>query len=121
MANASSLGIEPTLHHRTGHKDLLCVRRWSDAGPAGRVRSTQVHCREPKQGSKRFILLRRRFTLPIWLYYLSMISPDDMQILQTRNRLTDVLLTKNTRTGFRLTDGLLTKATKQALDWLSII
>ena len=43
--------IEPTLHHclqaAGPYKDMLCVRWWSDAGPAGRVRCWQVQRREP--------------------------------------------------------------------------
>ena len=32
---------------------MLCVRRWSDAGPVGRVRCWQVQCREPKTGQQK--------------------------------------------------------------------
>ena len=32
---------------------MLCVRRWSDAGPAGRVRCWLVHCPEPKIGQQK--------------------------------------------------------------------
>ena len=35
-------------------KDMLCVRRCSDAGPAGTIRCWQLQCREHKIGSKRF-------------------------------------------------------------------
>ena len=35
---------------------MLCVRRRSDAGPAGRVRCWQVQCREPKTGQHKFKL-----------------------------------------------------------------
>ena len=39
---------------------MLCVRRRSDAGPAGRVRCWQVQCREPKkQDSKMFISITK--------------------------------------------------------------
>ena len=48
--NASSLRIEPTMTIYS--KDMLCEQRWSDAGPAGRVRCWQVG-KSPKRGSKR--------------------------------------------------------------------
>ena len=34
---------------------MLCVRRWSDAGPAGRVRYWLVQCREPKTGQQKVL------------------------------------------------------------------
>ena len=37
----------------TLYKDMLCLRRWSDAGPAGRVRCWLVQCREPKTGQQK--------------------------------------------------------------------
>ena len=35
------------------YKKLLCVRRWSDAGPAGMVRCCQIQCPEPKTGQQK--------------------------------------------------------------------
>ena len=32
---------------------MLCVRLWSDARPAGRVRCWQIQCREPKTGQQK--------------------------------------------------------------------
>ena len=32
---------------------MLCVRRWSAAGPAGRLRCWLVHCRELKTGQEK--------------------------------------------------------------------
>ena len=64
------------------HKeDMLCARRWIEAGPAGRVRCWQVQCREPKTGyGKRFNstyeddpLCRSRYIIYLWA---SLIVPD---------------------------------------------
>ena len=64
------------------HKeDMLCARRWIDAGPAGRVRCWQVQCREPKTGyGKRFNstyeddpLCPSRYIIYLWA---SLIVPD---------------------------------------------
>ena len=61
-----------TVQLRWPYKDMLCVRRWSDAGPAGRVRSGgNYNAESPKEGSKRFNWLVRRNTLPIQVWYLS--------------------------------------------------
>ena len=70
------------LKHQWPHKeDMLCARRWSDAGPAGRVRCWQVQCREPKTGyGKRFNstykydpLCPSRYIIYLWA---SLIVPD---------------------------------------------
>ena len=51
---------------------MLCVRRWSEAGPAGRVRCWQVQCRDPKteQQKGQSTLLRRRSTVPFYMYII---------------------------------------------------
>ena len=51
---------------------MFCVRRCSDAGPAGRWQVlASRYCTEcPKQGSERFNCQVRRNTLPIWVCYL---------------------------------------------------
>ena len=53
---------------------MLLVRRWSEARPARRAGSgvgKYVQCRAQNSAAKGSTLLRRRGTLPIWVYYLS--------------------------------------------------
>ena len=54
------------------HRNMFCVRRCSDAGPADRWQVlASRYCTEcPKQGSERFNCQVRRNTLPIWVCYL---------------------------------------------------
>ena len=60
---------------------MLCVLRWSEAGPVGTgqqvLASTVLYIAEsPKQGSKRGNSITKTIysTLPILLYYLSMVG-----------------------------------------------
>ena len=53
------------------YKDMLCLRRSSDAGPAGRVRCWLVHCQEPKTGQQKVQLKYKDDPLcPSYLIYL---------------------------------------------------
>ena len=48
---------------------------WSDAGPAaGSCCVGKYNAESPKQESKRFNCQVRRNSLPIWVYYLSMVG-----------------------------------------------
>ena len=52
---------------------MLCVRRWSDAGPVGRVICWLVRCREPNTGQQKVQLYYEDDPLcPSKYCYLSM-------------------------------------------------
>ena len=55
--------------------EMLCVRRWSDAGPAGRVR--WYNAESPKQGDKRFYSI----TKTIHFAYLGILFIYDSDLL----------------------------------------